>query len=72
MVQSLSRAQMSLRAIAKVLGVDPATVHRALGADDQAGADDAEERALIRGRDGKQELPTPARAAIDGRMLDLR
>ncbi|ACV76834.1 helix-turn-helix domain-containing protein [Nakamurella multipartita] len=52
-VQSLSRAQMSLRAIAKVLGVDPATVHRALGADDSAGADDAEELAPVRGRDGK-------------------
>jgi len=52
-VQSLSRAQMSLRAIAKVLGVDPATVHRALGVDDSAGADDADEPAPIRGRDGK-------------------
>lgn len=52
-VQSLSRAQMSLRAIAKVLGVDPATVHRALGAGDPAGADDANEPAPIRGRDGK-------------------
>jgi len=52
-VQSLSKAQMSLRAIAKVLGVDPATVHRALGAGDPAGADDDEGPALIRGRDGK-------------------
>ena len=53
-VQSLSKAQMSLRAIAKVLGVDPATVHRALGATDLVGADDAEEPAPIRGRDGKR------------------
>jgi hypothetical protein len=52
-VQSLSRAQMSLRASAKVLGVDVATVLRALGANDPAGADDAEEPAPIRGRDGK-------------------
>src|SRR6478736_3540761 len=35
-VQLLSRAQMSLRAIAKVLGVDVATVHRALGANESA------------------------------------
>ena len=56
-VQSLSRAQMSLRAIAKVLGVDVATVHRALGADDpagDAGLDGADDAAPIRGRDGKQ------------------
>lgn len=52
-VQSLSKAQMSLRAIARVLGVDVATVHRALGAGDPAGADDADEPAPIRGRDGK-------------------
>ena len=51
-VQSLSRAQMSLRAIAKVLGVDPATVHRALGKD-PAETVDADEPAPIRGRDGK-------------------
>jgi hypothetical protein len=56
-VQSLSRAQMSLRAIAKVLGVNVATVHRALGIidrTDQADGDDAEESASIRGRDGKK------------------
>jgi hypothetical protein len=56
-VQSLSKAQLSLRAIAKVLGVDVATVHRALGGTDpagQAGRDGAEEAAPIRGRDGKQ------------------
>jgi len=52
-VQSLSRAQMSLRAIAKVLGVDPATVHRALAANDPAGAGDVGAPALTRGRDGK-------------------
>lgn len=55
-VQSLSRARMSLRAIAKVLGVDPATVHRALGAGagaDPLDRDDADESASIRGRDGK-------------------
>src|SRR6476646_10402709 len=46
-VQSLSRAQMSLRAIAKVLGVDPATVHRALGAGGHAGADVAEDTAPV-------------------------
>lgn len=51
-VQSLSRAQMSLRAIAKVLGVDVATVHRALGAtDDPAGG---QYSVPIRGRDGKK------------------
>jgi len=43
---------MSLRAIAKVLGVDPATVHRALGKD-PAETVDADEPAPIRGRDGK-------------------
>ncbi|ACV76854.1 helix-turn-helix domain-containing protein [Nakamurella multipartita] len=56
-VQSLSRAQMSLRAIAKVLGVDVATVHRALGADDPAGAagrEGVDDASPIRGRDGKQ------------------
>ena len=53
-VQSLSRAQLSLRAIAKVLGVDVATVHRSLGAREPAAADRAEEPAPIRGRDGKQ------------------
>jgi len=37
----------------KVLGVDPATVHRALGAGDSAGADDAEELVPVRGRDVK-------------------
>jgi hypothetical protein len=52
-VQSLSRAQMSLRAIAKVLGVDPATVHRALGTANAVDRDDPEEPASIRGRDGK-------------------
>ncbi len=40
-------------AIAKVLGVDPATVHRALGANAPSGADDADEPVPIRGRDGK-------------------
>lgn len=56
-VQSLLRAQMSLRAIAKVLGVDVATVHRALGTDDRAGdagREGTEDAAPIRGRDGKQ------------------
>lgn len=53
-VQSLSRAQMSLRAIAKVLGVDVATVHRALGANESADSNDVKELAPIRGRDGKQ------------------
>lgn len=58
-VQSLSRAQMSLRAIAKVLGVDVATVHRALGADaddptGDAGREGTDDAAPIRGRDGKQ------------------
>lgn len=43
-VRSLSKAQMSLRAIAKVLGVDVATVHRALGARDPEEADDAGSR----------------------------
>jgi hypothetical protein len=52
-VQSLSRAWMSLRAIARVLGVDPATVHRALGAGDAIDRDDPEEPASIHGRDGK-------------------
>lgn len=54
-VQSLSRAQLSLRAIAKVLGVDVATVHRALGASDptDSGVGGDGESAPIRGRDGK-------------------
>lgn len=73
-VQSLSRAQMSLRAIAKVLGVDPATVHRALGAGEPAGADDAGESAPIRGRDGKsypRRRRQPARAcSICGELHD--
>jgi hypothetical protein len=54
-VQSLSRAQLSLRPIAKVLGVDVATVPRALGAiDGPAGRHDEQESAPIRGRDGKK------------------
>jgi hypothetical protein len=56
-VQALSRAQMSLRAIAKVLGVDVATVHRAMRVNDPAdpiGMDGEQDSVPIRGRDGKQ------------------
>ncbi|WP_420120917.1 helix-turn-helix domain-containing protein [Nakamurella sp.] len=76
-VRSLSRAQMSLRAIAKVLGVDVATVHRALGGTDPAGRaerDGADEAAPIRGRDGKQyprrRRPTATPCAICGEVHD--
>jgi hypothetical protein len=73
-VQSLSRAQMSLRAIAKVLGVDVATVHRALGASDSAEIDDAEAPAPIRGRDGKKyprrRGPTATPCSICGEVHD--
>src|SRR6476469_1809944 len=77
-VQSLSRAQMSLRAIAKVLGVDVATVHRALGATEsarQAGQDDAEEAVSIRGRDGKhyprrRRRPSATPCSICGAVHD--
>ena len=71
-VQSLSRAQMSLRAIAKVLGVDVATVHRTLGANEPADSDEAERAAPIRGRDGKQyprrRRPTPVTCSICGEV----
>jgi len=71
-VQSLSRAQMSLRAIAKVLGVDVATVHRALGATDPAAAGGAEEATPIRGRDGKRyprrRRPTVGPCSICGEV----
>ena len=71
-VQSLSRAQLSLRAIAKVLGVDVATVHRSLGAREPAAADRAEEPAPIRGRDGKQyprrRRPTAMPCSICGEV----
>jgi hypothetical protein len=73
-VQSLSRAQMSLRAIAKVLGVDVATVHRALGANESADSNDVEEPAPIRGRDGKQyprrRRPTVGPCSICGEVHD--
>lgn len=73
-VQSLSRAQMSLRAIAKVLGVDPATVHRALGSSEPTAADGAGEPAPIRGLDGKQyprrRRPTAAPCSICGDVHD--
>lgn len=73
-VQSLSRAQLSLRAIAKVLGVDPATVHRALAANDPAGTDDVEKPAPIRGRDGKsyprRRRPAAAPCSICGEVHD--
>jgi hypothetical protein len=65
-VQSLSRAQLSLRAIAKVLGVDVATVHRALGASSptESGERDDAETAPIQGRDGKRYLRRRRTAVI--------
>jgi len=73
-VQSLSRAQLSLRAIAKVLGVHVATVQRSLGAREPAAADRAEEPAPIRGRDGKQyprrRRPTAMPCSICGEVHD--
>lgn len=59
---------------AKVLGVDVATVHRALGATDPATAVGAEEPAPIRGLDGKQyprrRRPTAAQCSICGDVHD--
>jgi hypothetical protein len=76
-VQSLSRAQLSLRAIAKVLGVDVATVHRTLGAsnpNDPADGDDVEELEPIRGRDGKsyprRRRPASRTCSICGEVHD--
>jgi hypothetical protein len=72
-VQSLSRAQMSLRAIAKVLGVDVSTVDRALGANETTGTDDSV-RAPIRGRDGKsyprRQRPTAVTCSICAEVHD--
>lgn len=64
-VAALSNAKMSLRAIAKVLGVSPATAYRDL-ADAKPETDDAAEDALpvgVRGRDGKQ-YPKRRKAAV--------
>lgn len=75
-VQSLSKAQMSLRAIAKVLGVDPATVHRALGAGDptDSGVGGEGETAPAWGRDGKcyprRRRPAVAACSICGEVHD--
>ena len=73
-VQSLSKAQLSLRAIAKVLGVDVATVHRSLGAREPAAADGAEEPAPIRGRDGKsyprRRRPAATACSVCGEVHD--
>lgn len=67
-------SQLSLRA--KVLGVDVATVHRALGAsnpNDPADGDDAEEEP-IRGRDGKsyprRRRPASRTCSICGEVHD--
>src|SRR6478752_4313033 len=54
-VQSLSRAQMSLRAIAKVLGVSVATAYRDLaGGTPEAFPAGGEVPIAVQGRDGKQ------------------
>ena len=54
-VQSLSRAQLSLRAIAKVLGISVATAYRdaAAGAAEQA-PDEQTDPSTVQGRDGRQ------------------
>ena len=60
-VQSLSRAQMSLRAIAKVLGVSVATAHRDASVGEYRGGGEFDElhggepaSAIVQGRDGRQ------------------
>ena len=55
-VQSLSNAQMSLRAIARVLGVSVATVSRAVstGASEPSPGDDESATFKVKGRDGRQ------------------
>jgi len=69
-VQSLSKAQLSLRAIAKVLGVDVATVHRSLGARGACGSRWCRGAGADSGP-GRQELPTPTPASCHG-VLGLR
>lgn len=54
-VQSLSDAQMSLRAIAKVLGVSVATAYRDLSSGGSEGPDAGESAPIsVKGRDGKE------------------
>ncbi len=60
-VQSLSKAQMSLRAIAKVLGVSVATAHRDASVGEYRGGGEFDEShggepasAIVQGRDGRQ------------------
>lgn len=72
-MQSLSSALFSLRAIAKVHGVNVATVHRALGTNDQ---NDPRGPGRCRGVcagawTGREEVPAST-TANGNRVLDLR